>query len=198
MHDIAMPHAPLASHTSSVVPLVHCVAFGVQTPVHAPIAQAWLAHGDPKFCHVPEAPHSCGCCPLQPSELGKHWTHCPELHTGVLPVHAGPRFCHCPLALQNWGDCPLHWIAPGTHPASPLVPESRAMPVSTVVASCPESCAGEPESLPLSPTSMDPLSPELSSEMPLSMPRMEPQPSDATPLRDKKAIAARRNEALPI
>ncbi len=192
VHDIALPHAPFAPHVSSAVLLVHCVAPGVQPPVHAPMEQAWLAHGDPTLCHMPVGPHSCGCCPLQPSEPGTHCRHCPPLHTGVFPMHAWPRFCHCPLAVQNWGDCMLHCTEPGTHPASPLGPESLALPLSPLP-SCPESCAGAPES----PTSV-PLSPWSSSATPLSMPRMEPHPIEASALANEKAAAARRNEALPI
>ena len=59
--DMALPHIPFAPQVSSAVALVHCVAPGAHTPVHAPFEHAWFAHGDPTVCHVPVGPHSCGC-----------------------------------------------------------------------------------------------------------------------------------------
>jgi hypothetical protein len=41
----------------------HCTVPGVQTPVHAPLTQAWLEHAAP-FCHAPVAEQVCGWFPL--------------------------------------------------------------------------------------------------------------------------------------
>jgi hypothetical protein len=39
---VVVAHWPFELHVSTCVSLVHCVAPGVQTPVHAPPTQAWF------------------------------------------------------------------------------------------------------------------------------------------------------------
>jgi hypothetical protein len=45
VHAVGVPHWPLALHDSTSVLSAHCVLLGVQTPVHAPLAQTY-GHDD--------------------------------------------------------------------------------------------------------------------------------------------------------
>jgi hypothetical protein len=85
----------------------HCVAPGVQLPVHTPDTHAELtqATGGP---HVPPVEHVCTASDAPPSAPAAHCV-VPGVHTPVQPPLAhtneqdDPLFCHVPVALQLCG-----------------------------------------------------------------------------------------------
>jgi hypothetical protein len=72
---------PVASQVCGCSPL-HVMAFGVQTPVQAPVlAEQTYWQGVPLLCQVPVASQSCGCSPLHVFDAGAQTpVQAPPLH----------------------------------------------------------------------------------------------------------------------
>lgn len=58
-HAVAAPHAPVASHVSTPLPM-HRSACGLHTPWHAPPTHALFVQAAPMFWYCPPT-HTCGC-----------------------------------------------------------------------------------------------------------------------------------------
>jgi hypothetical protein len=105
-HAVSAPHCPAAPQVSRVLALPHCVAFGAQTPAHAPETHAWSVHatGAP---HCPALLHV--STPLVPEHCvapGEHVpAQAPLTHAWPEQATAAP---HCPSS---------------PHVSTPLVPE---------------------------------------------------------------------------
>ena len=120
MHAAAAPQVPVELHVCTPSIMVeHCVAPGVHTPVHAPLAHAWLTHGT-EVPHVPVAPHVWTASPEHCDAPGLQATHAPPRQTVAAPLQARAA-PHCPVA--------LHVSTPPAPPSSaPPAPPSSASP----------------------------------------------------------------------
>jgi hypothetical protein len=116
-HATAVPQLPVASHVCTPLVVVeHCVAPGVQTPVQAPLAQAWLLQGA-AVPHDPLALHVWTASPEHCVAPGLQATHAPPRHTGAPLEHASAA-PHWPEELQVCTPPPdppsaPHWVDPG-------------------------------------------------------------------------------------
>ena len=91
---------------------MHCVAFGVHDPVHAPETHAWFVQGA-AAPHCPLAPHVCTPSPEHCVAPGEHTpVHPPETHAWLVQLDAVP---HAPPALHVWTPLPEHCVVPGVH-----------------------------------------------------------------------------------